>query len=303
MRTSITLIAKPGTAELSQWAEQCCAALNDAGLAATVSMVLSAAEALDIYVAATDTVRVRELATAALAQQPVDMIVQDAARRKKRLLVADMESTIIQQEMLEEMADAIGKRAEVTAITQRAMNGELDFAAALRERVALFAGLPATLLDDMAARITLMPGAATLVATMRQHGATCWLASGGFRVYTQLIAARLGFDSECANELLIADGALTGQVAEPILDKNSKLAVLERGVAELGITLQDTLTVGDGANDLAMIGASSAAGGLGIAFRAKPNVQAQATHRINHGDLTALLFAQGYRREEFIITT
>lgn len=299
MRTSITLIAKPGTGELTRWAELCCAALNDAGFSAAVSMILSEAEALDIYAAATDIARVRELATAALARQPVDIIVQDAARRKKRLLVADMESTIIQQEMLEEMADAIGKRAEVTAITQRAMNGELDFAAALRERVALFAGLPATLLDEMAARITLMPGAAALVTTMRQHGATCWLASGGFRVYTQLIATRLGFDSECANELLIADGALTGQVAEPILDRNSKLAVLERGVAELGIKLQDTLTVGDGANDLAMIGASSAAGGLGIAFHAKPNVQAQAMHKVNHGDLTALLFTQGYRREEF----
>lgn len=261
---------------------------------------LSAHEAVDLIAEGVAPEVARGAIVSFLEVYPVDVIVQDASARRKSLLVADMESTIIEQEMLEEMADALGKREEVATITRRAMNGEIDFVGALAERVALFAGQSATLLDEMAARITYMPGAATLVATMRGNGAQCWLASGGFRIYTQLVAAKLGFDRECANELLIDNGMLTGKVAEPVLDKNTKLSVLHQGAAAMGIELAATMAVGDGANDLPMLQACAESGGLGIAFRAKPSVQAQATHNVRHGDLTALLFAQGYTRAEFL---
>jgi phosphoserine phosphatase len=294
---SLTLIAAAPQPALTAWAAQCCAALQAVEYPATIRALLSTDAALDIAVmaenSATTLTHIRQITQTALADYPVDSIVQPSAGRQKRLLVADMESTIIEQEMLEEMAETIGQRAEVTAITQQAMNGELDFAAALLARVQLFAGQPARMLQAMAARMTLMPGAATLVATMRQQGATCILASGGFRFYTRLIAEQLGFHRDYANDLVIADGQLTGMVALPILDKASKLSILQHEAAALGVTLSQTITVGDGANDLPMLTACSAAGGLGIAFRAKPAVQAAATHTINHGDLTALLFAQG----------
>lgn len=300
---AITLIAAPQTLALSQWRALCQTALLAAGYRSPSMTQLSADEAVDVLVDADDRaatiIAVRSVVETTLSAYPVDIIVQAAEHRRKRLLVADMESTIIEQEMLEEMADALGKRAEVTEITRRAMNGELDFITALKQRVALFGGMPASLLDDMAHRMTLMAGAACLVATMRGHGAQCWLASGGFRFYTQKVAACLGFDRECANELLIEHGKLTGAVAEPVLDKNTKLAVLKKGAEELQIALHNTIAVGDGANDLAMLTASTDGGGLGIAFRAKPSVQAQAIHKINHGDLTGLLFAQGYKRSEF----
>jgi len=299
MTTSITLITTPNQADLPEWAGECAYAMGLAGFAVE-RVTLSAHEAEDIVVASEDVAAVRAIADDMMGVYPVDVIVQSATTRRKKFLLADLESTIIEQEMLEEMADAIYKRAEVTAITQRAMNGELDFAASLRERVALFAGLPATLIDDMARRMTLMPGAVTLLATLRHHGVPCWLATGGFHCYAQLIAARLGFAQVYANDLLIADGKITGQVAEPILDKNAKLTTLQRGVADYGLTLAETITVGDGANDLAMLTASSESGGLGIAFHAKRTVQDQAMHKINHGDLTGLLFAQGYKRDDFV---
>jgi phosphoserine phosphatase len=241
---------------------------------------------------------VAELVRSSLAGNPVDVVVQDAEQRRKRLLVADMDSTMIGQECIDELADLVGQRARVAAITERAMRGELAFAPALRERVALLAGLPAAVIDQVIAeRITLTPGGKTLVATMRASGAYTCLVSGGFTAFTNRIAAAIGFDEASANTLLVdSAGKLAGKVAEPILGREAKLATLLALRARLGIAVHNTLAVGDGANDLDMIQAA----GLGVAFRAKPTVAAAAAARIDHSDLTALLFAQGYRRADFV---
>ena len=223
--------------------------------------------------------------------------MQAAAGRRKRVLVADLESTIIENEMLDELADFIGRRAEIAEITRRAMNGELDFAAALAERVALLAGLPASVLDAAAARIRLMPGARALIATSREAGVRTALVSGGFTVFAEPIAATLGFDRVVANRLDIIDGRIGGTVAAPLVTGNTKRAALLALADDCGVTPTATLAVGDGANDLPML----AAAGLGVAFRAKPAVAAAARWRVNHGDLTALLYAQGYRRDEFVV--
>src|SRR5262245_9877082 len=235
----------------------------------------------------------------ALAALPVDvnLVPDDGEHRHKKLLVADMESTIIEQECLDELADYIGLRPQIAAITERAMRGELEFEAAIKERVGLLKGLNAGVLDDLSTlRVTLMPGAQTLVATMHANGAYCALVSGGFGFFTEKVAARVGFDSEQANRLDIADGKIAGTVAEPILGREAKLAALERLTRERGLKPADTLAVGDGANDLSMI----AAAGLGVAFRAKPKVAAAAAASIQHGDLTALLYLQGYHWDEFV---
>jgi phosphoserine phosphatase len=227
----------------------------------------------------------------------VDLIAQPSANRRKRLLLADMDSTMIQQECVDELAAAAGIGEQVAAITARAMNGELDFEAALTERVALLQGLPeATIAEVLARRITMMPGGATLVATMRAHGAHAALVSGGFTAFTEAVAATLGFHEHRANTLLVENGALTGAVAQPILGREAKVAALNDLTAKLGLTEDDVLAIGDGANDLGMLQRA----GLGVAVHAKPVVQAQAAHAVNHGDLTALLFAQGYARAEFV---
>jgi phosphoserine phosphatase len=235
------------------------------------------------------------IAREVLGDRPVDVIVQPAVRRKK-LLVADMESTIIENEMLDELADFFGVREQIAAITARAMNGEIDFAAALRERVGLLKGLKAALLDEAARRITYTPGAATLVATMRAHGAYCALVSGGFTHFTALVRRSLGFDEDRANTLLVEGDRLSGTVAEPILGKEAKLAALLELGQVRGLSLADTLAVGDGANDLPMLQAA----GLGVAFHAKPSVAAAVGANVRYGDLTALLYLQGYRRSEFV---
>lgn len=228
----------------------------------------------------------------------VDLVVQKAEGRKKRLLLADMDSTMIQQECIDELADEAGVGARVADITARAMNGELDFEAALRERVGLLKGLPVGVIERVIRdRITLMPGGPVLLATMKAHGAYAALVSGGFTAFTGAIAARLGFDENRANTLLQADGLLTGEVAEPILGKQAKVLALEEITARLGITAEEVLAVGDGANDLGMLTRA----GAGVALHAKPVVAAQCDIRINHGDLTSLLFLQGYAREEFVI--
>jgi phosphoserine phosphatase len=234
----------------------------------------------------------------ALGGAPLDVVVQHAHRRRKRLFLADMDSTMIGQECVDELADFVGQKARVAAITERAMRGEIEFAPALRERVALLAGLPAAVVDDVVAkRITLTPGGRTLVQTMRRHGAHTCLVSGGFTVFTARIAALIGFDENRGNRLAIGDdGRFLGTVAEPVLGREAKLETLRELRCRYGLAEDETLVVGDGANDLAMIGDA----GLGVAFRAKPLVAEAAAARIDHGDLTALLYAQGYRREEFV---
>lgn len=226
----------------------------------------------------------------------VDLVVQKAEGRQKKLLIADMDSTIIQQECIDELADEAGVGAHVAGITARAMNGELDFEEALRERVGLLAGLPESVIAQVIRdRITLMPGGAVLLATMKAQGAYAALVSGGFTAFTGAIAARLGFDENRANTLLVEGGVLTGKVADPILGRAAKVAALQEIAARLGISVSDAMAVGDGANDLGMLGLA----GAGVALHAKPSVAAQCDLRVNHGDLTALLYMQGYAREEF----
>ena len=228
----------------------------------------------------------------------LDLAVLPAEHRRKRLLLADMESTIIQQECLDELADYVGLRARVATITARAMRGELDFAAALRERVALLKGLNAEVLEEVyRERVTLMPGAQTLVATMKANGATCALVSGGFTFFARRIAARLNFDVHYANRLDIASGSIAGTVGEPILGQDAKRAALRRLARAHRLRRAATMAVGDGANDIDMLKAA----GLGVAFRARPTVAAQAAVAIVHGDLSALLYLQGYTRQEFVV--
>jgi phosphoserine phosphatase len=226
----------------------------------------------------------------------VDAVILPTANRRKRLLVADMESTMIENEMLDELADFLGLREKIASITARAMNGELDFGAALNERVGLLAGLPVGKLDEAATRIRYMPGGATVVATMKKHGATCALVSGGFTHFTSMVKKALGFDVEAANVLKHDGKTLAGAVELPILGKEAKLAMLDRLCQERSLPVADTIAVGDGANDLPMLKAA----GLGVAFHAKPVVAAEVAARIDHGDLTALLYLQGYRQSDFI---
>ena len=226
----------------------------------------------------------------------LDLAVQRAEGRKKRLLIADMDSTMIRQECIDELADEAGVGPHVAGITARAMNGELDFEAALKERVALLRGLPtATIQSVLNDRITLMPGGPELLATMKANGAYTLLVSGGFTAFTDAIAGKLGFDENRANTLLAHESKLTGEVALPILGKAAKLQALEEVTARLGITPEDAIAVGDGANDLAMLKRA----GAGVALHAKPVVAAECQLRVNHGDLTALLYLQGYSRDEF----
>ncbi|MFV0492643.1 MAG: phosphoserine phosphatase SerB [Pseudorhodobacter sp.] len=229
----------------------------------------------------------------------IDLVVQPAEGRQKQLLIADMDSTMIRQECIDELADEAGVGAYVADITARAMNGELDFDAALRERVALLKDLPETVIAQVfEKRITLMPGGTTLLSTMKAQGAYAALVSGGFTAFTSRVAARLGFDEHRANILNITDGKLTGTVAEPILGREAKVQALTEISARLGITPNEAIAVGDGANDLGMLSLA----GAGVALHAKPAVAAQSELRINHGDLTALLYLQGYAHADFVNT-
>jgi len=258
------------------------------GIAADIAFTPSEAEAL----AGLDSA-IRH----ALAGEPVDLFVQVAATRRKRLLIADMDSTMIGQECLDELADFVGQKAKVSAITERAMRGEIAFEPALRERVALLSGLAAGIVERvLAERITLTPGGRELVATMRAHGSHTALVSGGFTVFTGPIAAMIGFDENHGNVLELDGAAFRGTVREPILGREAKLDNLKRLRAEKGLADSETLAIGDGANDLDMLRAA----GLGVAFHAKPAVAAAAHARVDHGDLTALLYAQGYSRNAFV---
>lgn len=236
-------------------------------------------------------------ATALLGPAPVDVALVPAAGRRKRLLLSDMDSTMITVECIDELAARAGIRAEVAALTRRTMNGELDFASSLRARVALLAGLPETVLHEVCAQtVRPMPGAATLLATMRAAGARCVLVSGGFSVFTRYVRELLGFDVDEANELEVMDGMLTGRLRGPLHDAESKREALHRHAAALGLDAGAALAVGDGANDLPMLKEA----GLGVAFRAHPAVRAAAPHRIDHASLRALLYLQGYTAEEII---
>lgn len=227
---------------------------------------------------------------------PIDIVVQPRALRRKKLFLADMDSTMIGQECIDELADFAGLKAHVAEITERAMRGEIEFEPALRERVALLKGLPVEVVAEvLAKRITPTPGGRELVATMRAHGAWTCLISGGFTLFTNPVAAMIGFQENRANELLVENGKLTGEVREPILGRAAKLAALVELRESFDLDGIDTLVAGDGANDLGMIQQA----GLGVAYHAKPAVAAAAAARIDHGDLTALLYAQGYRRDEF----
>ena len=232
-----------------------------------------------------------------LQAQGVDMVVVPAANRRKRMLLADMDSTMIQQECIDELADAAGVGDRVKQITARAMNGELDFEAALTERVGLLEGLPEGVIAEVLRdRITLMPGGPALLATMRAQGAYAALVSGGFTAFTAQIAARLGFDENRANTLLAENGTLTGEVGRPILGREAKVQALREITGRLGLSPDDVIAVGDGANDLGMLGLA----GMGVALHAKPVVAAECDVRINHGDLTALLYLQGFADEDFV---
>src|SRR6266568_9430620 len=230
---------------------------------------------------------------------PIDIVVQPTALRRKKLFLADMDSTMIGQECIDELADFAGLKAHVAAITERAMRGEIEFEPALRERVALLKDLPVGVVDEVLAKhITPTPGGRELVMTMRANGAYTCLISGGFTLFTHAVAAKIGFQENRANELRVRDGKFTGEVAEPILGRAAKLATLIELRESFDLDEIDTLAVGDGANDLGMIQAA----GLGVAYHAKPAVAATAAARIDHGDLTALLYVQGYRRDEFVET-
>ncbi len=285
----LVLIAAPGSLALTPALLGRVAAAAHAGPA----RVLSPGEAVEL-----DCAQPPDAAAlaAALADAPVDPAVLPAEGRRKRLLIADMDSTIVTGETLDELAAFAGVGEQVAAITRRSMNGELDFAQALRQRVALLKGLKLDALDRTWADVRLMPGATTLVRTMRAHGAATALVSGGFTWFTGRVAALCGFDVHRANTLLDDGAALLGRVGEPILDRSAKLATLRELAEASGLRLEECLAVGDGANDLDMIGAA----GLGVAYRAKPIVTAEAQARVVHADLRALLFMQGYAAAEFV---
>lgn len=293
----LTLIAAPGQAKLDETLLGAARrAVESTGGKITGADWLAEGEAADLFFHHSAPENGENAARELLSGQAIDLITQSAYDRKKRVLVSDMDSTMITVECIDELADFAGLKPQVAAITERAMNGELDFKAALTERVALLRGLPESVLEEAyVKRVRFMPGAKQLVATMRANGAHCLLVSGGFTYFTAQVREELGFHEDHANRLGIQDGSLTGEVIPPILDKDSKLQSLIAACQARGISLSDSLAIGDGANDLPML----LAAGLGVAYHAKPNVRASARAQVNHCDLTALLYAQGYRKEEF----
>lgn len=284
-----TLLATPGTLD-PELSTSICGAFGG-----TRQHWLSPGEAVDIYM---DNRPANQWQIwQDLQKMAVDLIVQPAKSRRKKILLADMDSTMIEQECIDELAAEAGIGPRVADITARSMNGELDFDASLQERVSLLKGLDESIIVKvLAERISLMPGARILLATMKAQGAYAALVSGGFTAFTAQVAGQLGFDENRANSLLIENGKLTGAVRMPILGRDAKVSAMQEITARLGLTAADVLAVGDGANDLGMLGLA----GTGVALHAKPAVAAECDIRINHGDLTALLYLQGYSREEFV---
>lgn len=295
MQSVLTLIADPGRSPLTAAdIEAVRRAVPEAGAPHWLCPKAACDLPLDIH--PEELHAVEAAARAALDARPVDIIAQAAQGRRKRLLLADMDSTVIQQECIDELAAEAGIGAHVAEITERAMLGELAFEPALRERVRLLEGLPESKLEQVfRTRITLSPGISAVTATMRRNGAFCALVSGGFTFFTSRVARKAVFDANFANVLEVENGHLTGRVREPILGRAAKLETLERLMAERDIPRALTMAVGDGANDLAMIEAA----GMGVAYHAKPVVAQAAPARIDHTDLTSLLYIQGYHRDEF----
>lgn len=260
---------------------------------------LSIGEAVELHIMVDETSEAEaifEFTQKEFANDKIDAALLPAQNRRKKLLVADMESTVIAEECLDELAATAGIGKEIAAITERAMRGELDFETALRKRVGLLRGMPVSGLETLRNRLTLLPGAQTLVATMRAHGAYTALVSGGFTFFTEPVAARLGFQVQFANRLGITDGKLDGTVADPILGRAAKAELLAALARKHDLSLGQTLAVGDGANDVEMVKHA----GLGIGYRGKPLLASVAVANICHADLTALLYLQGYKREEFV---
>ncbi len=292
----VSLDGPPLTAEFVQQAAQ---ALEATGAQAGKHDWLCRDRACDLFFQSADIGVARAALSDVVGSHPIDVCVQPSAKRRKRLLVADMESTIIGQEMLEEMADALDLRERMAEITAQSMRGEIDFAGSLQERAAMLDGLPTAVMAEVAHRMTFNPGARTLVATMGDAGAVTALVTGGFTLFADMVASATGFHQQRANRLTERDGKLDGEVALPILGPEAKQeALLEIAAAE-GIDLSETCAVGDGANDVPMVKAA----GLGVAYRGKPLLREVADARIDHGDLTALLYFQGYRAEEFVTPT
>jgi phosphoserine phosphatase len=292
----LTLVAPPNAGAFSLNLREVFASVGAKG---KESRQVEAGDAavVDLILEGDDVAAIRAALQAPMAGQELDWCLQPLTGRRKRLLVADMDSTIINVECLDEIADFAGLKAEISAITERAMRGELEFEGALRERVGMLKGLPLTALQQAYdQRVRLNPGARTLARTMAANGARCVLVSGGFTFFTDRVAAAAGFHANRANTLLADGAALSGKVGEPILGREAKLSALNEEAAALGVPPSATVAIGDGANDLAMIEAA----GLGVAYRAKPVVAAQADCKIDHADLTALLYFQGYRTDEFV---
>lgn len=293
MSLVITLLAHPEKEPLSRaFVESMAPSLATQGITIEKTDWLKEGEACDLFVVHHDVAALDALVQQVIADQPYDAVVQPVAGRFKKMLISDMDSTMITVECIDELADFVGKKAEVSEITERAMNGELDFAAALTARVALLKDLPQSALREAYdERVKMMGGAKELVSAMRKAGAQCILVSGGFTYFTGRVREELGFHEDYSNLLEIEHGLLTGRVVPPILGKEAKLATLQKRCAELGLSPADALAVGDGANDLPMLMAA----GLGVAYHAKPVVRAQAAARLNICDLRALIHVQGLR--------
>ncbi|MBO6949829.1 MAG: phosphoserine phosphatase SerB [Rhodospirillales bacterium] len=296
MQSVLTLIAPEAAPLSAHIVGEVRAALNTLGAETAQPVWLCDTIAADIAFELVADDQAEAAARAVTGDAPVDVIAQDASMRRKSLLLADMDSTIVTTETLDDLAAHIGIKDEIAAITARAMNGELDFKEALRERVGRLAGLSTDALASAYDEVELSKGAEILVRTMAKNGAHCVLISGGFRYFTSRIRERCGFHEDLSNDFVIENDKLTGQVTEPILDKDVKLETLIKRATEHGLALAETLSVGDGANDLPMLKAA----GLGVAYRGKPSVRAEAPARLDHADLTGILYAQGYRVEEFV---